>query len=87
MDRTPIGPHVIQNMNRCIHCTRCIRFTDEITGTSELGFFKREQRARIRRLDDSDERVGEIARMLGGEKVAASAVAHARELLSASAKS
>jgi NADH-quinone oxidoreductase subunit G len=41
MDRTPIGPHVIQNMNRCIHCTRCIRFTDEITGTSELGFFKR----------------------------------------------
>jgi NADH-quinone oxidoreductase subunit G len=32
---------VIQNMNRCIHCTRCIRFTAEITGTSELAFFKR----------------------------------------------
>jgi NADH-quinone oxidoreductase subunit G len=41
MDRTPIGPHVLQNMNRCIHCTRCIRFCDEITGTSELAFFKR----------------------------------------------
>ena len=41
MDRTPIGPHVVQNMNRCIHCTRCIRFTSEITGTGELGFFKR----------------------------------------------
>lgn len=41
MDRTPIGPHVLQNMNRCIHCTRCIRFCDEIPGTSELGFFKR----------------------------------------------
>ena len=41
MDRTAIGPHVIQNMNRCIHCTRCIRFTAEITGTGELGFFKR----------------------------------------------
>ncbi len=41
MDRTPIGPHVVQNMNRCIHCTRCIRFTAEITGTSELAFFKR----------------------------------------------
>jgi NADH-quinone oxidoreductase subunit G len=39
MDRTPIGPHVLQNMNRCIHCTRCIRFCDEITGTSELAFF------------------------------------------------
>jgi NADH-quinone oxidoreductase subunit G len=41
MDRTAIGPHVLQNMNRCIHCTRCIRFTQEITGTSELAFFKR----------------------------------------------
>ena len=41
MDRTPIGPHVVQNMNRCIHCTRCIRFTAEITQTGELGFFKR----------------------------------------------
>ncbi len=41
MDRTAIGPHVVQNMNRCIHCTRCIRFTAEITGTSELAFFKR----------------------------------------------
>ena len=41
MDRTPIGPHVVQNMNRCSHCTRCIRFCNEITGTSELAFFKR----------------------------------------------
>jgi DNA repair protein RecN (Recombination protein N) len=41
-------------------------------------------RARIRRLDDAEERVGEIARMLGGEKVSASAVAHARELISSS---
>ncbi|HVT45012.1 MAG TPA: molybdopterin-dependent oxidoreductase [Thermoanaerobaculia bacterium] len=41
MERTPIGPHVLQNMNRCIHCTRCIRFCDEISGTSELAFFRR----------------------------------------------
>ena len=41
MDRTPVGPHVMQNMNRCIHCTRCIRFTSEITETGELAFFKR----------------------------------------------
>lgn len=44
-------------------------------------------RARIRRLDDAEERVGEIARMLGGEKVSASAIAHARELVAASVKS
>jgi DNA repair protein RecN (Recombination protein N) len=38
-------------------------------------------RARIRRLDRDDERVNEVARMLGGESIPASAVLHARELL------
>jgi DNA repair protein RecN (Recombination protein N) len=38
-------------------------------------------RARIRRLDSPEERVSEIARMLGGEKITDSAIAHARELL------
>jgi DNA repair protein RecN (Recombination protein N) len=38
-------------------------------------------RARIRRLDGDDERVNEVARMLGGESIPASAVLHARELL------
>jgi DNA repair ATPase RecN len=42
---------------------------------------KGQTRARIRRLDDDEQRVSEIARMLGGEKVAASATFHARELL------
>jgi NADH-quinone oxidoreductase subunit G len=35
-ERRMIGPHVIQNQNRCIHCTRCIRFTTEIAETSDL---------------------------------------------------
>lgn len=38
-------------------------------------------RARIRRLDEQEERVQEVARMLGGESIPASAVVHARELL------
>jgi len=38
-------------------------------------------RARIRKLEDDEARVAEVARMLGGEEVTASAVAHARELL------
>jgi DNA repair protein RecN (Recombination protein N) len=38
-------------------------------------------RARIRRLDSDEERVAEVARMLAGETVSASATAHARELL------
>ena len=32
-----IGPLVKTSMNRCIHCTRCIRFSTEVAGVSELG--------------------------------------------------
>ncbi len=32
-----IGPLVKTFMNRCIHCTRCIRFSTEVAGVSELG--------------------------------------------------
>ncbi len=33
--------------NRCIHCSRCIRFCDEIAGTGELTFTKRGARTEI----------------------------------------
>jgi len=36
LERRMIGPHVVQNQNRCIHCTRCIRFTQEISETHDL---------------------------------------------------
>lgn len=39
--RRPLGPYVFQNQNRCIHCSRCIRFCEEISQTSELTFAKR----------------------------------------------
>jgi NADH-quinone oxidoreductase subunit G len=32
-----IGPLVKTIMNRCIHCTRCIRFTAEVAGVPDLG--------------------------------------------------
>jgi NADH-quinone oxidoreductase subunit G len=32
-----LGPLVATEMTRCIHCTRCVRFMDEIAGTTELG--------------------------------------------------
>ena len=32
-----IGPLVSTDMTRCIHCTRCVRFGDEIAGMRELG--------------------------------------------------
>jgi NADH-quinone oxidoreductase subunit G len=32
-----IGPLVATKMNRCIHCTRCIRFVAEVAGVQDLG--------------------------------------------------
>jgi NADH-quinone oxidoreductase subunit G len=46
-ERIPLGPTVVLNMNRCIQCTRCIRFTEEVSKTGELGFFQRGSRAEI----------------------------------------
>ena len=40
-DRTEIGPHVVADMTRCIQCTRCVRFCDEIAETGELTFVER----------------------------------------------
>ena len=32
-----MGPLIATDMTRCIHCTRCVRFSTEIAGTYELG--------------------------------------------------
>jgi len=32
-----LGPLISSDMTRCIHCTRCVRFLEEIAGTAELG--------------------------------------------------
>ncbi|MDF3075441.1 MAG: NADH-quinone oxidoreductase subunit [Alphaproteobacteria bacterium] len=32
-----LGPLIKTSMNRCIHCTRCIRFATEVAGVEELG--------------------------------------------------
>ncbi len=37
----PLGPTVMLDGERCIMCTRCVRFCDEITKTSELGMLNR----------------------------------------------
>ncbi|MDY8109498.1 NADH-quinone oxidoreductase subunit NuoG [Fulvimarina sp. 2208YS6-2-32] len=42
-----IGPLVKTIMTRCIHCTRCVRFTTEIAGISELGLVGRGEDAEI----------------------------------------
>jgi NADH-quinone oxidoreductase subunit G len=42
-----IGRHVMLDQERCIQCSRCIRFCDEVTGTGELAFFKRGEQSSI----------------------------------------
>jgi NADH-quinone oxidoreductase subunit G len=42
-----IGPLVRTKMTRCIHCTRCVRFTTEVAGISELGLLGRGEDAEI----------------------------------------
>ncbi|KAF3069594.1 NADH-ubiquinone oxidoreductase 78 kDa subunit [Trichoderma lentiforme] len=32
-----IGPLIKTSMNRCIHCTRCVRFANDIAGAPEMG--------------------------------------------------
>ena len=42
-----LGPHVMLDQERCILCSRCVRFTDEITRTGEFGIFNRGDRAEL----------------------------------------
>jgi len=40
-DDLPIGPEIIRNQNRCIHCYRCTRIVEEICEEDDLGAYER----------------------------------------------
>ena len=42
-----VGPHVMLDQERCILCSRCVRFTDEISKTGEFGIFNRGDQAEV----------------------------------------
>lgn len=42
-----MGPLIKTIMTRCIHCTRCVRFMDEVAGTHELAGFHRGEHMEI----------------------------------------
>ena len=42
-----LGPLVSTDMTRCIHCTRCIRFGEEVAGVQELGATGRSEHMEI----------------------------------------
>ncbi len=51
MERRIIGPHIVQNQNRCIHCTRCVRFCQEIAETGDLAMKDRGNHSHIDTFD------------------------------------
>ncbi|MEX0743954.1 MAG: molybdopterin-dependent oxidoreductase [Phycisphaeraceae bacterium] len=42
-----LGPYVMLYSDRCIMCSRCVRFTREVTGTNEIGVFGRGNQEQI----------------------------------------
>ena len=42
-----LGAKIVIDKNRCIHCTRCVRFTQEISGTWELTVAQRGSRLEV----------------------------------------
>jgi len=47
-----LGARVVLDSERCILCSRCVRFTEEVTKTNELGIFNRGDRAEIGTFED-----------------------------------
>jgi len=46
-----MGPVIKKNMNRCIHCTRCIRFGTEVAGIHEMVAIQRGNNTEITTID------------------------------------
>lgn len=52
-----IGPLIATWMTRCIQCTRCVRFGEEIAGVMELGMIGRGEHSMIKTFPDEAEQV------------------------------
>ena len=47
-----LGERVVLDSERCILCSRCVRFTEEVSKTNELGIFNRGDRSEIGTFED-----------------------------------
>lgn len=47
-----LGPKIVLDSERCILCSRCVRFTDEVSKTGELGIYNRGDRSEIGTVKD-----------------------------------
>ena len=48
-----MGPLVKTIMTRCIHCTRCVRFSSEVAGVDSIGLLNRGEHAEISTLEEA----------------------------------
>jgi NADH-quinone oxidoreductase subunit G len=48
-----MGPLVKTIMTRCIHCTRCVRFSSEVGGVDAIGLLNRGEHAEISTLEEA----------------------------------
>jgi NADH-quinone oxidoreductase subunit G len=77
VDDKYMGPIIKTAMTRCIQCTRCVRFAEEVAGVPELGMLYRGEDSADHRLSraGADQRaVGQPRRPLPGRRAAAEAL-------------
>ena len=48
-----MGPLIKTIMTRCIHCTRCVRFSTEVAGVEDMGLVNRGENAEITTLEQA----------------------------------
>jgi len=69
VENKDFGPLISGDMTRCIHCTRCVRFGEEVAGIKELGATGRGEHMEIGtyvQLSISSELSGNVFRSLSG---------------------
>ncbi len=47
-----LGPMIVLDSERCVLCSRCVRFSAEVTGTAELQFVNRGNRVELKAFED-----------------------------------
>jgi NADH-quinone oxidoreductase subunit G len=53
VDEKYMGPLIKTTMTRCIHCTRCVRFAEEIAGVPDIGAIYRGEKMEITTLEQA----------------------------------
>ncbi len=69
--KRPLGSKIMVDAERCIQCSRCIRFCKEYIGRSIMGFTKRGSKVEIGFFDDADNESNYLLNVVDGCPVGA----------------